>query len=416
MHKIKKYFSIGSPIYSYILNTLFLIYATLLPFSNAFDIHTGPYLIVLFWILEGNFSKKLQIFRTNRALSFLILFFVILALSLLWSDNIHKGYKELKYYFATISLFVAVSTSLKKEFIKPAIYLFLSAMFISEIYSYGIFFEVFTPKGANASNPAPPYIHHLRYSIFLAVTAIILLSKMLDIREKRVLRVFEALFFISTTTNLFLNGGRTGQLAFLVAFAIFIIYKYGFRVRSIILSISIIIFIVAVAYNLSPIFHDRANLAISDTQNILQKHNLQNSWGERVAMKIVALDMIKNHPLMGEGIGDAMDIYKEYIHTPKLKEYAFTESVPHVHDQYMQIAIQSGLVSLAIFLLFLLSVWRIECENTIDSATLHSILIIFIVGFFTDVLLRNYIAGLFGFILALFIMKCRNGNLVITNN
>ncbi len=409
MSKLKEYLHIGSPIYSYILNTLFLVYAALLPFSNAFDIHTGPYLILLFWILEGNFSKKLQMFRSQKALIFGTLFFALSALSLLWSENLKMGYKELEYYFALLSLFVAVSTSMKRGLIKPAIYLFLSAMFVSEIYSYGIFFEIFTPEGAGPYNPSPPYIHHLRYSIFLAVTAIILLAKMLDDRESQVLRVFEALFFISTTANLFINGGRTGQLAFLVAFAIALIYRYGFRVKTIILAISIILLIVAVAYNLSPVFHDRANLAISDTKNILQNHNLQNSWGERVAMKIVSLEMIKQHPLTGEGIGDAIDTYKEIIHTPKLKEYAFTEHVPHVHDQYMQIAIQSGLVTLAIFVLFLLYIWRVKCINIIDRAMLHSVMAIFIIGFFTDVLIRNYISGLFGFILAVLVIKCKRG-------
>ena len=402
---MNKLLLIGSPIYSYILNILFLFYAGLLPFSNAFDIHTGPYLIFLFWLLEGDLSNKLKTITTNKATLFLSIFFILSIASLGWSNNLDKGYKEIEYYFALFSIFIAMLTSLKRAFIKPIIYTFLLSMFISEIYSYGIFFEIFTPKGANPNNPSPPYIHHLRYSIFLAVTAIILLSRVLEEQIKS-LRVFEGLFFISTTANLFLNGGRTGQLAFLVALSIFLIDRYGFRLKTVLSATLLIATIVIVAYNLSPIFQKRANLAIKDTKSILN-NNLQNSWGERVAMKIVATHMILKHPLTGEGIGDAMDSYKRALNSPTLKQYYFTNHVPHVHDQYMQIAIQSGLISMGVFILFLIFVWNIECSSIINKATLHAILSIFIIGFFTDVLLRNYISGLFGFILALLIIKCK---------
>ena len=120
--------------------------------------------------------------------------------------------------------------------------------------------------------------------------------------------------------------------------------------------------------------------------------------------------MTLKHPLAGEGIGDAMESYKKELHTPPLKKYAFTEHVPHVHDQYLQIAIQSGLISLILFILFLAYVWKTKCNGIIDRAMLHSVVVIFIFGFFTDVLLRNYVSGLFGFIVAVLVVKCRNSN------
>ncbi len=406
MTKWKQYLYIGSPVYSYILNTLFLLYAALLPFSNAFDTHTGPYLILLFWILEGNFSNKLSRLLSNKALTLLSVFFAITALSLLWSSDTHKGYKELEYYFVIFSLLITVSSSIKKEFIKPAVYIFLTSMFISEIYSYGIFFGIFTPKGASPYNPSPPYIHHLRYSIFLAVTSIILLAKSLDNRENRAMRIFETLFFISTTANLFINGGRTGQLAFVIALVILLIYRFGFSLKTIVSAISLISVIFVLAYKFSPVFHDRANLALSDIQKIVQNHNLHNSWGERIAMTIVASNMISKHPIVGEGIGDAMHSYKELIYTPQLQQYAFTEHVPHVHNQYLQIAIQSGTVAMLVFILFLIFLWKTKCHDRMDQAILHSVIAIFIFGFFTDVLLRNYVAGLFGFTVAILLVKC----------
>jgi len=143
-----EYIKPGSKIYNDILNILFILYAGLLPFSNAFDTHTAPYLIMLFWILEGKFKEKLDIFKSYPALVLLTLFFAISALSFIWSNNFYSAKRELGYYFVLFSIFTAISTSIKAKYIKIAIYIFLISMFISEIYSYGIFFDIFHPKDA----------------------------------------------------------------------------------------------------------------------------------------------------------------------------------------------------------------------------------------------------------------------------
>jgi len=401
-----EYIKPGSKIYNNILNILFILYAGLLPFSNAFDTHTGPYLIMLFWILEGNFKEKLDIFKSYPALPLLTLFFIISALSFIWSDNFYSAKKEFEYYFVLFSIFTAISTSIKAKYIKIAIYTFLISMFISEIYSYGIFFDIFHPKDANRLNPTPPYIHHLRYSIFLAVTALILLSMVLSSKNSK-FRMIEGIFLISTTTNLFINGGRAGQLAFVVAVVVFISSKYGLNLKRLSITIISLLAVLILAYNFSPVFHNRANLALSNIKMIVQKGDLKNSWGERIAMKIVAIDLISKHPLIGEGIGDAMSSYREDISTPPMDRYSFIAHTPHVHDQFLQIAIQSGLINMLIFISFILYLFFMKCSSKDNEALLKAVVVIFIIGSFTDVMLRNYNAGLFAFIFALLAVRCK---------
>jgi len=404
---IIEYIKPGSKIYNDILNILFILYAGLLPFSNAFDTHTGPYLIMLFWILEGNFKEKLDIFKSYPALPLLTLFFTISAISFLWSDNFYSAKKEFEYYFVLFSIFTAISTSIKAEYIKIAIYTFLISMFISEIYSYGIFFDIFHPKGADRFNPTPPYIHHLRYSIFLAVTALILLSMVTDSSKSIKWRLPEGLFLLSTTANLFMNGGRTGQLAFIVAVIIFIIFKYGMNFKRLAITLLSLSAILITAYYFSPVFNNRVHSAISDIDDIFTKSNLQNSWGERIAMKIVAIDLISKYPLFGEGIGDAMDSYREDISSPPMDKYSFTAHVPHVHDQFLQIAIQSGVINMLIFISFILYLFFMKCQSKENQALLKAVVVIFIIGSLTDVILRNYNAGLFAFVFTLLALRCK---------
>ena len=90
----------GSSLYTDILNVLFVVYALLLPFSNAFSTHTGPYLLLLFWLLEGEFSyRKWKKIKLERSVWFLLIFFAINVLSMLWTDNSREGIYNLKILF-----------------------------------------------------------------------------------------------------------------------------------------------------------------------------------------------------------------------------------------------------------------------------------------------------------------------------
>jgi len=219
--------------------------------------------------------------------------------------------------------------------------------------------------------------------------------------------MIEGIFLISTTTNLFINGGRAGQLAFVVAVVVFISSKYGLNLKRLSITIISLLAVLILAYNFSPVFHNRANLALSNIKMIVQKGDLKNSWGERIAMKIVAIDLISKHPLIGEGIGDAMSSYREDISTPPMDRYSFIAHTPHVHDQFLQIAIQSGLINMLIFISFILYLFFMKCSSKDNEALLKAVVVIFIIGSFTDVMLRNYNAGLFAFIFALLAIRCK---------
>jgi hypothetical protein len=45
---------------SLLLNAVLVLYALLLPFSYAFGVFTGPVILALLWMLEGDLKNKLQ--------------------------------------------------------------------------------------------------------------------------------------------------------------------------------------------------------------------------------------------------------------------------------------------------------------------------------------------------------------------
>ncbi|WP_201354013.1 O-antigen ligase family protein [Hydrogenimonas urashimensis] len=390
---------------SFLLNLFLVVYAALLPFSYAFTIYTGPLLLVFLWLAEGELHQKTKALISNKALLFLLLFFAVHMLSVLWSDNIHAAMRILKHYFAIIVLMVVMYTSLKKSFVPYLLLTFLFSMFVSEILLYGVFFEWWHFKKASVANPSP-IMHHVFYSIFVAVTSLLLLWQLFNPKNPLKIKILEFFFLISTTTNLFLNSGRTGQLGFIFALFVFTIKFAGFKKKYLLGTLSALLALFLSAYQFSPIFHAKVHQGISDVRGIFHG-NLDTSWGLRVAMKKVGIRIVKDHPLLGVGVGDVIETFQSYLEKSKEKKYSFLSTITHVHDQWLQITLQTGIVGLILFVLSLVQLYKMPFHAPLIQATFHAILTIFIVAFFTDVPLRNFTAALFGFTVGLFLFLSR---------
>ena len=390
-------------LFSLTLNCLMVIYVALLPFSYAFTIFTGPLLLLIFWILEGDFKRKFEQITSQKALLFLSLFFLFTLLSLFWSDNWPAALRILKFYFAITLVAIVFFTSLRQTFIKPILYTFLLSMFASEILLYGVFFEWWHFKKASITNPSP-IMHHTLYSIFVAVTVLLLLGQLFDKAVPKKIKILELFFLTSTVVNLFLNGGRTGQIGFLIAIFVFTITYFGFQKRYLLRTFVATIVLFVSAYFLSPIFHQRVQLGISNVQGIFQG-NFHSSWGLRVVMSKAGLQMLTEHPLVGFGVGDVMDEFHQFAQRPDLKNFHFLRYNTHVHEQWLQIALQTGLIGLSLFILFIYNLFRIPIDDPLTKAIFYAVLTIFLFSFFTDVPLRKYTAGLFGFIVGYFLAQ-----------
>ena len=71
---------------------------------------------------------------------------------------------------------IVIASSIKKEFIPKILGAYLLGMFISEILSYGIFFELWTTRHGDPSDPTP-FMNHLDYSTFLTFTSLLLFNR-----------------------------------------------------------------------------------------------------------------------------------------------------------------------------------------------------------------------------------------------
>ena len=315
------------------------------------------------WLFEGDLKNKLRYIWQDKLLKSIIIFLIFTALSLLWSSDIKEAFHILRLYSYWLALFV-IATTIKKEHTQKIITFFLIAMFISEVIAYGVFFEIWHFKSASPSNPSP-FMFWIDYSVFLALTSILLfnrlLSKAYSLKEKIPL----ALFFISSSTNLFLGYGRTGQVALIVAIFVMVALNFKLNLKSFILSILILLSLYGMAYNLSHTFKTRVNSALSDIHK-MQNLDFNSSWGIRVVYWMLTYDTLKKHPLIGVGIGDYKEnmakLLKKNTYPISAQTALFMKS-SHTHNEFLLVAMQTGLIGLFLMLNIIYKLIKMKIED-----------------------------------------------------
>lgn len=325
-----------------ILNSYLLIALLFfIPFSTALgSILSG--IILIFWLYEAKFSKQYKQLKGNRVVVASLLFFVLHVVGLFWTADIEWGLhivkKEWKFLALPIFMFYV-----RKEHIRYYIYAFVLAMSISELVSYGIWFEQIPPfKDATVSNPTP-FMTHITYNPLLAIAIYLIASDVIFHQShSNYKRVIYFLFLMTMTMNMFITGGRSGQvMLFVVVVLLSFQYFSGRLIKSIITSAVLGSSVFFLAYSYSGIFSERFDMAISNTLNYDQ--NKGSSVGQRLTFAINGADIFLENLILGVGTGDLPSAMQEVhrVNTPEIK------APNNPHNMYVLMAVQFGLVGLA---------------------------------------------------------------------
>ena len=337
------------------INYLVLAYAFTLPLSRA-AVSLFSILLFVLWLLESGLKERFLNALKNPFILAWAIFLLFSTLSLLWSEYFIHGLKYLRHYWVLLPLFAFV-TYVKTENIPKIISAFLFGMLISEILSYGIFLDIWTFNHKTSLDPSP-FMNHIHYSTFLAVTSLLLLNRFF-FEEELKLRVFYFIYFLMTTSNLFINGGRTGQLAFVIGLFVVGIINMKNKLVAIFSIALLSTLLFTTAYYLSPTFQSRLHTTMSALTQIESNTNQMyaSSFGTRLGAWMVASKIFQDHPLLGVGMGSEMYALKEKIDTtmPELKtfhpEYGpLLYNIKHYHNSYVTYLIQMGTIGLILFL------------------------------------------------------------------
>lgn len=339
-----------------------LIFAFTLPLSRAAISFFIVWFLFLF-IVQRDYKQAWDKMKNIPALKVMALFIAFLFFSILWSEDTAVALKQMRLYSYWIVIPV-LAIKLKKEWLHHIITAFLFGMLLSELIAYGIFFELWTWNGRTPEYPSP-FMFHIHYSLFLATTSIILLNRLLSKSYSLQTKLPMLIFFLTSVGNLFISTGRTGQLSFLIAMGIAVIIHYRLNIKSFFIFISLAFVLFFGAYKTIPLFEKRVNMAISDIQKF-RNGDYRSSWGLRAAFWVVTYDILKEHPLLGAGLGDyqhaAQYVLEKYDHSFRESTKQWCAST-HFHNQYLMILAQTGLIGFVLMLWLLITLFRLKIED-----------------------------------------------------
>lgn len=393
--------------YTYYINILAVVYAFTLPLSRA-GISLCSALLFIFWILEGNIKEKITYLLHNSVIKSLLAFLLFCIVSLAWTEYFYEALSYIKKYWYFLPLFV-LATSLQKKYISKVLSAFILGMFVSELISYGVFFELWSFKHATAQNPSP-FMHHIEYSVFLAFTGLILLGRIFN--EKNVLsKILYTVFFTTVSGNLFLTAGRTGQFAFIIGLFVLALISFKNKIKAMTISIVLTLVILGIAFNVSQTFHDRVITGKENISNLINKSDYCTSWGGRVGSWIISTDIIEKNPLLGVGIIDNMKEFHSIIDNRYPEMKCMHHSFMHTHNQFFEISTQMGIIGLLLFLYIFYSIARLPIVERQYKNIKYTYLTVLIFAFIPEVIFhRQFSMALFALIIGLLLAEYRIEN------
>jgi O-antigen ligase len=330
-------------IYQYLLISL----AFLLPLT-VFGANLIVGVIVIIWFFSGSYYSKLRQIFSNKLLVSSILFFILHLVGLIWTEDLKWGIHILHKMWYFLLFFPILFTITKKEYIKYYIFSFLIAIALTEVASYLVWFELVPPfKNATVLNPTP-FMSHISYNPILTFAIYLVLHEIFFNSKLKKNYVFLYSFFaISMSFNMFITGGRAGQVMFFAMISILIFqYFRSQKIKAIVVILIATGSIFFTAYQSSSIFHSRVNDVFNDIQNF--DENKYTSIGVRTVYTLNSLEIIMKHPLLGVGTGDFPAEYKKI----NLKNTPQIPSAENPHNMYILILVQLGLIGLISFFYF----------------------------------------------------------------
>jgi len=319
---------------------LLILFGFSLPLSVSVN-NIFAALLILLWIYRREYGRTWEIIKNSKVVIAVLLFFVLHIIGMLWTEDISWGLhlikKEAKFLLLPIMM-----SFVKKEHIRYYISAFLLAMTLSELLSYLVWFEIIPPIFKATVYDPTVFIHHTSYNPFLAF-AIYLIGYFIvfDQTLSRLQKVLLIFFFVTMSINMFITGGRAGQVGYLLVVTVLLFQFFNKHVfKALFVSIGLLAAILFTAYSTSQVFHDRANLIVTNVQKF--DSNVNTSVGLRINFAINSLEIIKENPFFGVGTGDFRSSYDRV----NVKNTPEAKSTTQPHNMYVLEMVQFGLLGL----------------------------------------------------------------------
>jgi len=308
-------------------------------------------LLIIATLLDKSSYQKIFYNLTTPLFQSFALFFMLHMIGFEWleveSINWHKSWM--------IWMIPILAVSVDKHTARKGVYAFVIGMMLAELYVYYNIFSIWEDylKGSYGDFLLPK--SHITYNPFLAISVGLLLTTLLAGQYKNIRLIVAIIFLITMVANMFMTGGRAGQVGFIFIWLAISYYYLRHNASGLYGMVISLVFVLVIAWNTSPVFKARALKAVNDVSQYEEtvnnaiktsKKNTETSVGLRLHWNEHSLKLFKESPIYGYGTGSFENTFNNYAENSS--ELVFKTSNPH--SNHMLILVQFGIVGFLIYL------------------------------------------------------------------
>ena len=345
--KIRGY--ISEKILKRIIKFLFIAFILFFPYSISIrEILVG--LLFIFYILNRLISWNFSLINTPFD-NEIIIYLLFSVLSLLKVDNLLIGVEEIIVSpFKYIALFYMAYDLIKKDEVQK----FFNVLFIGSFSLLAVGKVVYFQTGKNyiGGNGAGTWA---TFSIFLFFYFLLIKKESIFKKSISIIGIILGINILFTTSS---RGAVLGFFSgILITFFMFVNTKIKNKKR---LYAIFFLFITIILISVPFLLPERLVSKFERIKNISSNWSLKT----RVIMWKSSLHYIIQNPLLGVGIGDYQTNYLNYIdNILKIDVPRGSRMHDHPHNLFLYIAVEQGIISLAVFLIMLFRGFKIAYYN-----------------------------------------------------
>jgi O-antigen ligase len=344
-------------------------------------------LLVASWVGSGGWRAKLDQIRGNPVAVSAVLLFSFLLLGTFWGEgSLEDRALYLKKYGELLLIPLLMTVALTAQDRRRALWGFAVGLLLTLGLSYALWLGLLTSGGLIKGNAANAFVFkkHISHNILMAVGALLFAVFAWRAQDRRRRWAWAVLSLLAAGNVMLMVHGRTGYVVLPALTMLFLHQLWGWRG---IVAATVLVSAGSVgAYAVSSSFHERINLAVSNTQNWTPEVAAHDAVTERLEFYQNTLEIIQENPLVGVGTGGFAEAYAKHV-APKGRNPA-----RHPHNQYLLIMAQVGAVGLVLLFWLFARQWQLAARLSQPEYRVlaRGILLTIVIGCLFNTLLTDH--------------------------
>lgn len=321
----------------------------------------GITLLILHWLFDRNWLRKVKEINTGGSFWFFIIYFAINVIFLIGTDNLDAGAQgiEVKLSFLLLPILLSTENHLDEErwVILMKVFVLSCVMSIFVNFFHSIYSYPSAPFGRmqlswTLTHPGLLSNYFFIASVFCLFMLYKRRNKWTTVEYLLLISLFVLLVFCVLLVS------KTVIISFGLLF-IFLVWDFSSFVKHTVLrlvSVILVIGVVLLFFLQLPMIMDRTIETNKNIEQLDKNIHIYNSTGSRIVSYQNSWELIKNSYMLGIGTGDANDALK--LQLSKNGYMNLSNENMHVHNQFLKTWLEQGIFGLlALIAMFIVALY-----------------------------------------------------------